>query len=231
MNRDFFEKKTYGKQNKRIIFLLGGWASKQWMYWPVSRLFECAGFRCITYTFGTKFLTPNIPKTVTRIQLVKHSITSSILKLKSKGYKDFSIFGTSLGSLISLLVTDDSIHIRKVIFNTPGIDFAESLWKWDTVFPQFKQELVKRYKTLDALKKEVETINPPKHLKNLRKKDILVYISANDEIVECPEKTLKKIFKEKKINFKLNVNHSYGHVATSILNLINAPEYLRFLNN
>jgi hypothetical protein len=231
MHKPLYEKKIYGQHNNRVIFLLGGWQSYQWMMWPASKLLERSGFMCITYTFDHKILTPNIRKSILQAGVVKNDILRQIRLFRRKGFKDFSIFGNSLGALISLLVAKDSAHIKKVIFNTPGIDVAESLWKWDEIFPEFKQELVKRYPSLQALKKELAPIDPAKNLTGISNKDVLVYISAKDEIVASSERRTRKILEANNARFKLIVNRNFGHVMTLIFNLINAPEYLRFLNN
>jgi esterase/lipase len=231
MDVRYFRQKTYGDKNTKILFLVGGWGSQQWELWPVSKILESAGYKCITITLEKEILSTDIRKSVKYILHVKQSVIEHIHTLRRSGYRDFSIFGTSLGALIGLLVADECPFITKAIFNTPGMDFAESLWSWEAVLPEFAQEVHKKYQTLAALKDEVVKINPVHHMHNLHGTDLLIYVSTKDKVALSTPKTLFRILSAKRYHFKLVVSHSFGHSITGFINLINVPVYLSFLSN
>ncbi len=230
-NLAVYEIKTYGSNKKRVIFLLGGWGIKQWVLWPVSKMLEAAGFYCITYTFNPEILTPDIDQTVLHVLKIKQLIMESIQTFSELGYEEFSIFGTSLGSVVGLLVANESSQIHKVIFNIPGMDMAESMWGWDKLFPDFKQELVNRYGDFETFKSAIAPINPTGHIDNLGDKDLLVYVSLNDEVTQSKASEFGQKLLMAHYKFQLLINNRFGHTGTGLFNLFNAPVYLRFLNS
>jgi hypothetical protein len=225
-----YQEKIFGSDNQRVIFLLGGWGTRPWMLWPVSKILQMSGFFCVNYTFDDQVLTPNMKITVKNIVRIKQVIKRKIRLLSQRGITDFSLFGTSLGAWIGTLVANEEPLIRKVILNTPGIDAAQSMWGWGKILPKFKQELVSYYPTLEDLKKEIFKINPINQIGKLQDKEIMIYISTKDEMVYCSPDKVKEILHRYKYKYKLFENNYLGHQGTGIVNLLNAPRYLVFLN-
>src|SRR3989344_7312618 len=104
-----------GKNNKRVIFLLAGWNNKLWMFWLFSRILALNGYYCITYAYDGEVFSPNTKATIKHFNEIRDEILLRITKLKKNGYKYFSIFGTSLGSMLTLMIADKSPDISKVI--------------------------------------------------------------------------------------------------------------------
>jgi dipeptidyl aminopeptidase/acylaminoacyl peptidase len=229
MKDTHFQIKYYGQRQNKVIFFLGGWGQSQRLLLPISKILELFGFYCITYTFDEKFFDTNLKQTVNRVLRAKRSILEHIKILSQEGNHDFAIFGTSLGALISLLVTNESPHVKKVIFNIPGIDLAESLWNWDRGLLNFKQELQKKYPTLKSLKKALAPINSSVHFDNLHNKELLIYISAKDTIAISDPNYLKQLLQSHHYKFQLKVNKFFDHGLTGFINLVNFPGYLSFL--
>jgi len=219
-----------GRDNKKVIFLLAGWCNKLWMYWIFSKIIAMNGFYCITYAYDVDVLSPDTKKTLKHFSDLRDSILKKISKLKKEGYKEFSIFGTSLGSVISLMVANNSPEISKVILNAVGADLAETVWSWDKIIPSFKDRLLKQGLTLSKLKKEWRKIAPINNIHNLKNKNILVYLSKKDEVIPFGlGKKLVREFDKKNYNYTLVVNNKLRHLNTCAYNLFKVNVYLNFL--
>lgn len=229
MENELYELREYGVTNKRVIYLIGGWGMSQLMMLPASKLLELAGFYCITVTLSKDILSPDMEKTIKSILGVKKRILNSIKQLTETGHQEISLFGTSLGALVGLLVADVSPQINKVIFNIPGMDLAESIWGWDGVLSEFRSEIVQKYHTCDALREKISPINTINSFAQLQGKDLLFYLSAKDKIALSSPSRLKSYLESHNYQFEIVVNKHFGHAITGFFNLFNAPHYLNFL--
>lgn len=219
-----------GKNNKKVIFLLAGWQNKPWMYWPISKILTLNGFYCITYTYNNDVFSPNTINTVRYFKEIRDDVLAKTKSLDKESYKDLSIFGTSLGSAISLMVVNKTTKISKIILNTTGADIAETVWQWDRAFPSFKESLISQSLTLNTLKKLWSPIAPLNNIDNLNDKKVLIYLSKKDEIIPYEQgKQLVKEFKKRNYKYNLVINNKLNHFLTGVFNLINATVYLSFL--
>ena len=219
-----------GKNNKKVIFLLAGWYNKLWMFWIFSKILSINGYRCITYAYDGDVFSPDVEKTSIYIKEIQGDLLKRITQLKQEGCKDFSIFGTSLGSMIALMVADKTSDVSKVILNTTGIDVAEAVWSWDNINPTFKEELVKQKLTLPKLKTLWNDIPPASNIANLGNKKILIYLTEIDEVIPFNlGKSIVKEFNERKYNYTLITNKHLKHLYAGAYNLFNAKVYLNFL--
>ena len=88
----------------------------------------------------------------------------------NQGKKEFIILGISLGSVIGVLTANESLFVTKLILNSVGADFAETVWTWEVVNEGFKKRLLeKQFVTIKQLKKEWLSISPVHHVNNLKK--------------------------------------------------------------
>lgn len=221
-----------GKHNKKVVFLFAGWHSKLWMYWLFSKILSSNGYYCITYAYDNDVFSPDTQKTTKHLNEIKDDVLSKIKKLKNEGRNEFYIFGTSLGSMIALMVADKSPDISKIILNTIGIDISETVWGWNNIYPEFKKKLIKQNLTLEKLKKVWSPITPANNINNLKNKKILIYLSKKDEVIPYDlGKSLVIEFEKKNYNYNLVINKNLKHTYTGIFNLINARHYLMFLKN
>ncbi len=219
-----------GQHNKRVIFLLAGWYNKLWMFWVFSKILSFNGFYCITYAYDGDIFSPNTEATTKHFNKIQDEILLKIIELKKRGYKDFSIFGTSLGSMLALMIADKSSDISKIILNTTGIDISEVVWGWVKVKIPFKKELLKQNLTLKQLKVLWNDITPASNINNLKNKKILVYLSKKDEIIPFNlGQRLVNEFENKRYNYTLVTNNKLNHLFTGTYNLFNAGRYLSFL--
>lgn len=221
-----------GKHNKKVIFLLAGWQNKLWMFGLFSNILAGNGYYCIAYAYDIDIVAPDTKKTNENVLEIRNNILDRISQLKKEGHSDFSIFGTSLGSLISILVANKSSDISKVILNTTGIDIAETIWSWDKVKIYFKKALIKQNFTLEKLIDVWKPITPFNNIDNLHGKKILVYLAKKDEMIPYSlGQRLVEQLQSNKYDVKVITNNYFGHTLTGTWNLLNAKVYLKFLNS
>jgi esterase/lipase len=164
-----YKKNEKGKNNRKVIFLLTGWRNRLWMYWPFAKILSLNGFYCITYAYDDEIFSPDTAKTVRYLTEVRDDVLITIKKLKKEGTKDFSIFGTSLGSMIALMIANNSKGVSKIILNTTGSDIAEIVWSWNKIFSWFKEDLLEQGFILDKLEKVWSSITPKNNTDQLKK--------------------------------------------------------------
>lgn len=228
---EIFTRKTYGSENKKIVFLLSGWCIKQWMMWYFAKQFERNGYQCIVYTYENNVFSPDTKKTVNDLLRVRDDVLDRIKQLKEQECKDFNIFGASLGTIIALLVANKSSDISRIILNTTGSDIAEVVWSWDNVKKYFKNALISQGYSLVQLKKDWSVITPINNINNLKNKKILLFLSQKDELIPYKlGEALGDVLSKYKYDVQIRTNIHSAHLLSGILNLFNTKVYLKFLN-
>lgn len=220
-----------GKNNKKVIFLLAGWYNKPWMFWLFSQILSHNGWYCITYTYDGDVFSPNTKATSNYLCDIRDEVLLRINKLKNNGYMDFSVFGTSLGSIVALMVANQSPDITRVILNTTGVDVSEAVWGWEKENVSFKQELLNQNLTLGELKRLWHEITPASNFNKLKNKKLLIYLSLRDEVIpfDLGERLVKE-FEKRRYDYTLVTNTRLKHFYAGAYNLLNAGRYLTFLN-
>lgn len=228
----FFHINSYGHNNKDVVFLLPGWHNKAWMFWIYAKILEFNGYCCLIYEYNDEVLSPNTGKTVDSLTTIRDDILKKISNLEKQGKDKFIVFGSSLGSVIALMVANKSSEITHVILNTVGEDVAQTIWSWDKIFPYFKKNLIKQGFTLAKLQTAWKEIAPKNNIDNLTNKKILIYLSRKDEVIPffLGENLVHKL-KNKKYSCVVIVNRYLNHLLTGLYNLLNAKVYLQFLRS
>lgn len=168
-----YQTSVSGKKNKKVVFFLAGWTMKQWHMLLFARILALNGYYCITYTYDNAIFSPDVEKTRSNIPLVVNDIKQQIEQLKKEGFDTFTLFGSSLGCMLSLMVADSLPEVEKIILNLTGADLAEAVWTWDRAKPQFKAELRERKVTLPHLKERWKILFPIQNADHLENKKIL----------------------------------------------------------
>jgi esterase/lipase len=222
----------FPKNNQKVIFLLSGWGNKQIFFWPIAKFLQSKGFYCITLAFDKNFFSWDIKKTVKNFAFAKETILKEIKILKKQGYKQFYIFGTSLGSVLSIMIANNSKDVSKVILNLIGDDLAEIIWTWNKAVPGFKKELIKNKITKKIVKEMWKELSPVNNLTNLKSKRFLIFLSKKDKIIpyEFGQRFLREM-KKKELGFELYENNHLGHFGTATYNLLRSRTYLDFLKS
>lgn len=218
-----FRKKIFGSNNKKVVFLLVGWKSKIWRYYLVILVLLLNGFDCVAYEYDLDILSPNVKKTASSFDNVSEDIFKTINEFKEKGYEDIALFGTSLGTLLSMIVANKTKHVKKIILNLTAASLAETVWSWDFID---KQKI-----TLTSLNKSWKKLSPINNINNVLGKQFLIYLAKNDEVIPYSQGIkLTDELKNKKIKYELVINKYGNHVLAGFLNLLRYKKYIDFLN-
>jgi esterase/lipase len=223
-----FRKKVFGKQNGKIIFLLSGWPGKIWNYYLTVKILELNGFKSIVYEYDDSILSSSIKRTIENTTKVKEDILKQIEILKEKGAKDFSILGTSYGTLIAFMVTNQITSISKIIINLTGSDLAEIVWSWNTGKDSLvKKGIIKQNISLKSLKDKWQKLSPINNLNNLADKKILIYLAEKDEIIpfRLQSQLLNKL-RQINQNIIVEVDKKHNHLLSAALNLLRYKKYI-----
>lgn len=230
---NIFKTKEFGKKNEKVIFLLAGWYMKLWSLWPLATILEKNGYYCICYAFDNNVISPNVPQTVENMLLIKNDILSKINALKKDGHKHFTIGGASLGTIIAILVANESKDISKIVLNTTGADPALNVWISGMTKDKFKKKVMNQGYTLKKLQQAWRPIIPIYNMDNLKDKKFLIYLSKKDKAIPYEENGRRLIqeLDKRGYDYQLIVNTKFGHLSTTFYNVFKPSVYLKFLNN
>lgn len=232
-----FHKKTYGARHKKVIFFLTGWYTTEKAYWVYLKTLELSGYRTIIYTYDKNIIVPDINDTIDHLMQVKESVLQQIHLLQKEGITDFSVFGTSLGTIIAFLIANEAPAITKLIINLSGADVADIIWSWDTVhffkkFRTFKATLQENGVALPQLKTAWKVLSPIYNIENIQNKKILLYACMKDELIPYQQQVvLIEELKKRKYDLKITTNSFMPHALTAAFNLLNTKRYIDFLNH
>src|SRR3989344_761626 len=228
-----FTKTIIGKNNNKVIIFLNGWKGKSWHILPIANLLRFVGYYCIVYSYDKIVLSPNLKETRKNILQVKKNVIEQIKSLENQDKNEFTILGISLVSVIGVLVANESPAVTKLILNSIGADFAETVWTWEIVNDGFKKQLLEKQSvTLERLKQERTSISPIYHIDNLKKRKLLIYLSKRDEIIPYKH-GLSFIggLKKRDCSFILKTSFNFSHLISCAFNFYNIFDYIDFLRN
>ena len=228
-----FRKKIFGKNNKKIIFLLSGWQGKIWNYYFTVKILEFNGFKSIVYEYDDNILSSSIKDTIDNTNEVKKDILKQINNYQKIGYKDFSILGTSYGSIIAFMVTNQTVNISNIIINLTGSNLAEIVWSWDKGKGNLvKKGIIKQNISLKLLKEKWQKLSPINNLNNLNNKKTLIYLAEKDEVIPFKfQSQLVKGLRQINPNIKVEIDKKFKHLLSAALNLLRYNKYINFLDN
>jgi esterase/lipase len=220
----------FGKRNDKVVLLLGGWTYQPWLLAIFARLIALRGYYCIAYTYDDDVFSPDYKKTVDSLLGLKDEILTHIKELHAGGRDTFYVLGTSLGSILAVLVANESPEISKVVLNTTGGDVAKTVWSWDVVKPWFKNALLKQQLTEKDLIEYWKPISPLYNLKNLKNKEVLVYLAQNDRTIPFDQgRALVSKLDVLGAPYEVVINRRLSHAQAGLFNLANTRRYVSFL--
>ncbi|OGC61217.1 hypothetical protein A2890_03040 [candidate division WWE3 bacterium RIFCSPLOWO2_01_FULL_53_14] len=226
-----FEINVRGQENKRVVFLLAGWGIPIWIHWPPAKFLSDHGFCCITYAYDYDVCSADPKETVPFLTSVRDDILHRIRQLKREGHRDFSVFGSSLGSVVALMVANSSPDVSRIVLNTAGADPAEILWtsRWHKL-SKLKERLEKEGMTLGRLRELWAPVDPINNIDHLDGKHLLVCLSKPDHVISYSlGEELVRELKRIGSDCRVTVNEHLGHVETAAYNLLKIDSYLPFL--
>ncbi len=227
-----FHNKIYGKQHRRVVFILAGWGIKQWMMAIPAVLLKRKGFQCIVYTYDGGDLTNDLQKIPNEFFQVRDSVLTSIKSLKKQGHEEFAVFGTSLGTIPALLVANKSPEISKIIINSSGSNLVEAVWGWTGAMSSIKSKLINLGYTKEKVKEALSEMMPEHNISNIQNKKILFFYAKNDGLIPpifAQDLASKLSLKKNKI--EISVNKHVGHFLATTVNLLKSQILADFLNS
>lgn len=226
-----FRKRVFGKGNRKTIFLLSGWQGRIWNYLATAKILEYYGYESVVYDYDDSIIAPSLNDTVKNTVAVKNDILDEIGQRKENGCQDFSLFGTSYGTVIGFLVANIESSVSKIIVNLTANNIARVAWMWNKKNDPIIREIVAdRHVRLKDLESSWHEINPENNIGNLGNRRILFYEAWKDDVLPYPMQSmlLKKL---KKINSRVQVKTDtrFNHVAAAAINVLSYPSYVGFL--
>lgn len=133
---------------------------------------------------------------------------------KKYGFKKIVLVGVSLGGVLAFLVANGNKHINKLVSINTGYGLAESLWT-GIVTKKLRKGFEKKGVDLRALKKAWSKITPAKNIGKLKGKEIVMFISESDKVINWDQGIkMFKALKKKRYKVDLHINKFLGHYLT-----------------
>ena len=134
--------------------------------------------------------------------------------LKKGGIKQFTVIGTSVGSMVAIKTANHEPAVKKLILNTPGNCQAEIIWS-SIRLRYIKKYLEKQGMSITKLKKLWEEMLPENNLDKLKGKELFINLSRADLVVPYAngQKLVGKM-REIGLNPTVMENNNLGHYLT-----------------
>jgi len=216
------------KTNKALFFM------PAWGVSPVTYTYLAQRLRTthniVLFYYPREILSPDIDKSFKYYGEILAKAHLSIQELEDDGVDDFAIFGTSLGSAVTVYVANKTKRFNKIILSVPGNSGADTLWESEhrTVL-EIRKEFEKKGYDQDSLRRILADVDPEANLGNLGNSKILLFLGRTDKIIpfELQKKLVKKV-KENHIECK-TVERQFGHYITVIQSLFDYGTIAHFL--
>ena len=178
-----------------------------------------------------KLLSDDVKLTVGIFKEVTNDIKATFNELQKKGSKEYSIIGNSTSCVIAAMVANSDKKCKKLVLNLVGNDLAECMWYSENpLVKRIKNDLVREKITLNKLKNYFKIMSYKKNSRNLKEKEILIFLSKNDKIVPYNNGVkLLNLLNKDNLKYKLIINTLFGHYISYIKNLIFSDEIIKFL--
>lgn len=181
----------------------------------------------LDYQFSTKILSSNQNLTKKYFEEINGLVISDIKRLKKQyNFSRVNILGASIGTSNTFTIVNNSPKLfDKIVVICPGNSLADGMW--EGINTQFIRRAYERKGiSLEKLKKSWKNLAPESNLKNLKDKEIVIYLSKSDKLVpyECGV-TLLASMNKNGIKPLVRENKYLGHYLT-IIKAYFFPDYL-----
>ncbi|MBI4452850.1 prolyl oligopeptidase family serine peptidase [Candidatus Woesearchaeota archaeon] len=231
-NNSINKKIIYNKNTKDVLIILPQWMGKLILYkMLISRLRD--KYTLVVYSLPYRLLNENPLEVVNYFNEAKNDILKTVNLLENQGYRDFSIFGTSLSTSLALMVANSDKRFKKIIIGLSGSHLSKSYWDSSQLLVKhIKGKMQAKGVNLAKLIKYWKILEPVNNIKNLKDKKSFVYLAKNDKIV--PYKygiALLDRMKREEIKFDLYTDNFFGHYLSGFRQLLFPNRIIRFLEN
>lgn len=222
----------WNNNSKKVLFILPQWMGRMVFYKILLNKLK-KNYTIVFYRLPNRLLTDDPKEVIKYFKVAKKDVIETADTLVNQGYENFSIFGTSLSTIIALMVANSDNRFKKIILSLPGNDFAQCFW-------ECKQLLVKTIRNkmqannigLIELKKYWKNLAPINNINNINKRKILVFLAKNDKVVFYKYGVeLLRSMEKRKINFEFDINNVFGHYLSGLKPLLFPKKIAKFLED
>ena len=221
---------VYNKNSKKVIIILPQWMGRLWLY---SRLIKKLQnkYTLVVYQLPNDLLNKDPHQVFKKFLEAKKDITKTVSALKSKGFKEFSILGTSLSAALVFMVANADKSFRKIIVGFAGSHLSKSFLESNQLLVSHIREKMQTNGTnLIKLGEYWKTLEPINNIKNIKGRKLYIYLAKNDKVIPYKYglELLNKI-KNEKIDFNLYTDNIYGHYIGGLKQLLFPDKIIKFL--
>ncbi len=221
--------KTYGKPSAKNIIIFPGVAFSQKYGTFLGYLFAACGYQAHVIYYSSNIFGTHPKDIRENIMHVVHKAAEHIKKNKKKKMSWY-VFGTSLGSVMALKLSNDLPKIEKAIINLCPLSLSSSILSWSNPYKKIKDAYFKHKDMNKKIFSEISPISPDNNISHVSKQEILFYMAKNDKIFPFDEanKLLKKM-EEKGSKVTAVINDRHNHQVSEAINIFKTETYLNFL--
>lgn len=184
MNSEYLTHRLYKAKNaKKIMFFFPAGFTKMWQYRYTVFLLNKMGITVVGFDFEWHRAVNELD--VAGLIKMQENIDEVVIDIQAKNpdIKEYSVFGTSFGTVCALYIAKRHQNIRAVILNMPYGTLAHLLWTHIPSRP-FKEALIKNgIDTEEKLHKLTQPIETKANLELLSDRKIVNFTAMNDKIV------------------------------------------------
>jgi len=218
-------------QSKRVLFIFTGWGNRIPQYAYFVRQLNKKGYACVVYDYPTHIgMDGDLDEYRRYYDKIIADAQSRLTTLKRAGFKEFSAYGYSLGSLFANKFSRDTPDITHVVLNMTYGDIASTVWSYGRV-KKAKQNLIKRGYTEQSVRDFVSFADPVHNARHLKGKKVLLYLGKNDRVLRYQlTKKTKEALEHHGVDMVYIENKYLGHILGGIKNMLGTGTLLKFLS-
>lgn len=221
---------VYNKNSKKVLIILPQWMGRLWIYNRLIKKLQNK-YTLVVYQLPNDLLNKDPHQVLKKFLEAKEDIIKTVSALKSKGFKEFSILGTSLSAALVFMVANADKSFRKIIVGFAGSHLSKSFLESNQLLVSHIRKKMKTNGTnLIKLGEYWKTLEPINNIENIKGRKLYIYLAKNDKIV--PYKyglELLNKMKNEKIDFNLYIDNIFGHYVSGFKQLLFSNNIIKFL--
>jgi pimeloyl-ACP methyl ester carboxylesterase len=233
-NELVYQVKEYGGVSDKVVFLFCPFGVPSWQMalpgLPIRRLTH-RGYKVFAYSYGLPIITITPAITIENMRAILDDADKRINRLGSN--QTIYCFGTSMGTVLAANFASHHTRVSKLVLNLCYVNIADHIlhlpFMW-LITPRKVKQYVAAGGGTHGLHKIFDPYSPDHLLDRLKGRDILLYTSRNDRILQYKDtKDLRKSMNKANIHVSYSVSRWLGHYLTALANHLRAKKYLQFL--
>ena len=218
--------------NKKALLIFSHWGAPLWPYQWLAKYF--ADYRVIIYQCPSSLLSSDIEATCKNFASLESAVWRDIYCLKSKGIRDFSFYGASLGSVMALraaniLAFADGM-VGGVVVNLSCADFPFAVWNGSAT-RSIREDWESQDISYAEINKAWRYLSPINNLAHLKETKILFFASKQDSVMNFPNvMDLTGTFAANFPKAEIHTNAFLGHYLGGAKNFLRVRTMRKFLD-